>query len=85
MTAIVEMRPDFGFNGPDLDRLIEALEVRVQAREVLRIEQAAGFLSCSVRKINDMCAKGKLPYHRLEGFGGKLFLRSELIDYIKKH
>lgn len=85
MTAVIKMETDYGFPVADLDRLIAAMEGRMQAREVMRIEQAADFLSCSVRKVNDMCAKGKLPYHRLEGFGGKLFLRSEIVEFIKKH
>lgn len=72
-------------NIKDIDTLIEVLEKRVAAREVMRIEHAAQFLDISVRHVNHMCQKGQLPYHRLPGLGGKLFLRSEIIHLVKIH
>ena len=69
----------------DLNTLLVALRRLVEVKEVMTIEDAAAFLSCSVRKINDMCQHGKLPYHRLDGLAGKLFLRTELIEFVKRH
>lgn len=77
--------PDEYYSAKDIDRLFSALEKRLEAKEVLRIDDAAKFLSCSVRKINDMCQHDKIPYHRIDGLAGKIFLRSELIDFIKKY
>lgn len=72
-------------NIKDIDTLIEVIEKRVPAKEVMRIEDARNFLGISVRQINHMCQQEQLPFHRLPGLGGKLFLRSELIDHIKRH
>lgn len=84
MTAVVNLIPDGYFSNKDLERLLIELHKVVQQKEVLRIEDAAEFLSCSVRKINHLCQHDKLPYHRIDGLSGKVFLRSELIDFIKK-
>lgn len=84
--ATIEPRvvADEYYSAKDIDRLFAALEKRIQAREVLRIEQAAEFLGVSRKTLDNLCRAG-MPYHRLDGLGTKLFLRSELIDYIKRH
>jgi excisionase family DNA binding protein len=70
----------------DLETLIHALEKVILSRnEVMRVDQAAAFINISRAQVDRMCRDGQLPFHRLEGLGGKLFLRSELIDFIKKH
>jgi excisionase family DNA binding protein len=84
MTAVIKLHPEGQYSSKDIDALIHAIETRVQAREVMRIEQAADFLSVSRRKLDDLCRSGKMPFHRIEGLGGKIFLRSELIEYVKK-
>jgi len=78
-----KLMPDEYYSAKDIDRLFVALEKRFQAREIMRIEEAAKFLSISRRKVDDLCRAGKLPYHMLDGLGGKFFLRSELIEKIK--
>lgn len=85
MTAVIQMRPDGQYSLRDIDKLIDAIESRVHAREVMRIEHAVEFLGVSRSQIDRMCRDGKLPFHRIEGLGGKLFLRSELLEFIKKH
>lgn len=62
-----------------------ALVKRIQAREVLRIEDATAELGISIRKLDDLCAKHGLPHHRIPGMAGKIFLRSELIEYVRRH
>jgi hypothetical protein len=82
MTTQVQMVPESQFHDKDLERLLSELRGVVQ-RDVMRIEQAAAYLAVSITTLHLMCRKG-LPYHRVDGLGGKIFLRSELIDYIKK-
>jgi excisionase family DNA binding protein len=85
MTAVINMVPDGQWPATELDKLIHALETRIlETHEVMRIEHAADFLRISRAQIDRMCKDGQLPFHKLEGLGGKVFLRSELIDYIKK-
>ena len=79
------MEPEGQYSKVDLDRFLFELETRFKQKEVMRIEDVAAEFSCSVRKINHLCQHGKIPFHRIDGLGGKVFLRSELIDFIKKH
>lgn len=84
MTAVINMVPDGQWPAAELDKLIHALETRImENREVLRIEQATSFLGVSRKTVDNMCRRG-LPFHRIPGLDGKVFLRSELLDYIKK-
>lgn len=87
MTRVVAMPVDQGpYNEQELEALIHGLEKVILARkEVMRVESAAAFLNISRAQVDRMCRDGQLPFHRLDGLGGKLFLRSELIDHIKKH
>ena len=85
MTAQVNFIPDGQYSPIDLDKFLFELEARFKQKEVMKIEQAAEFLTCSSSKIHELCRKDKIPYHRVDGIGGKLFLRSELIEYVKKH
>ena len=72
----------YSFNLKDLNTLVVALKRFGESKEVMHTKEAAAFLGISVSKLYRM---KNLPYHRLEGLEGRLFLRSELIDYIKKH
>lgn len=83
--AIIEpnLVPDEYYSAKDIDRLFAALEKRMQAREVLRIEHVMDLLEISRAQVDRMCKDGQLPFHKLEGLGTKLFLRSELIGRIK--
>ena len=84
MTAVINMVPDGQWPATELDKLIHALEARIlETREVLRIEQMTDFFGVSRKTVDNMCRRG-LPFHRVPGLNGKVFLRSELIDYIKK-
>ena len=76
--------PDEYYSIKDIDRLFAALEKRLEASEVMRSEQTEVFLNVSRTTLNIMCRKG-LPYHTVPGLSGKIFLRSELIDFVKKH
>lgn len=78
------MFPEGYFQNKDLERLLIELGRIIPQKEVLRIEDAAELMRCSVRKVNHLCQHGKIPYHRVDGLGGKIFLRSELIEWIKK-
>lgn len=77
--------PDEYYSIKDINRLIEALEKRMKVREVMRIEHAMKFLGIGRSQIDRMCKNGHLPFHCIEGLSGKLFLRSELIEFIKRH
>jgi excisionase family DNA binding protein len=87
MTRVIPMPVEQGsYNEKELEALIHGLEKVILARnEVMRVDQAAAFINISRAQVDRMCRDGQLPFHRLEGLGGKLFLRTELIDFIKKH
>lgn len=85
LTAQVNFIPAGQYSPVDLDRFLFELEARFKQKEVMRIEQAAEFLSCSVSKMYELCRNDKIPSHRVDGIGGRLFLKSELLDFIKKH
>lgn len=54
-----------------------------QPDEVMSVEEAAKFLSISVPTVYSKSSKGTLPVFKPEGSKNILFLRSELIEYIK--
>jgi hypothetical protein len=74
--------PDEYYSASDIDRLFAALEKRIVPREILLIEDALVALNCTRSTLDRMVKKG-LPYHTVPGLGGKMFLRSELIAYVK--
>lgn len=84
--AIIEPRalPDdhYSFNLHDLKTLIVAIERFAESKQVMHAEDAAAFLGISERTLNRLI--GSLPSHKLEGIG-RVWLKSELIDYIKRH
>lgn len=84
MTAVVNMVPEGYFQNKDLERMLIEIRRVAEQDEVMRSEQAEVYLKVSRTTLNVMCRKG-LPYHTVPGLGGKIFLRSELIEFIKKH
>jgi excisionase family DNA binding protein len=85
MTPVINMVPDGQYSIKDIDALLAALESRVQAREVMHRQEAADYLGINVRTLDRMSKRGELPFHQLKGLEVRLFLRSELIAFIKKH
>lgn len=81
MTAIIALKPDTHYNPIDLDRFISELEIRFQQKEVMHSQDAADFLGIAKNTLYK--AKG-LPSHKIEGLG-IVYLRSELIEFIKRH
>jgi excisionase family DNA binding protein len=72
---------------PELEALLERAAQRGAAQvqpppEVLDVEGAAALLCLGVKTVRDWAAAGKLPSHRLGS--GHRFLRSELLDHIRK-
>lgn len=80
MTAQVQFIPEGTYSIKDLDTLIIALETRIHAREVMHTQQAADFLGISKQTLY----RSKFPFHKVEGLEGRLYLRTELIERIKK-
>lgn len=81
MTAIIQLKPEGQFINKDLERLLIELREIAHAPEVMDTQQAAAFLGISASKLYRM---DNIPSHRVPKISGKVFLRSELIDYIKK-
>ena len=83
MTAVIQMRPDGRYQNQDLQRLVEELAEVVKQQEVMRTKEAAAFLGISQSQLYRI--QSCLPSHQVPGIAGRIFLRSELIDFIKKH
>lgn len=82
-TAVIEMIPEGQFSIKDLDILIFALEGRVKAQEVMHRKDAAKFLGMSVRNLDALSSNKRIPFHKPEGWP-KMYLRSEILDFIKR-
>ena len=82
MTAIIQMLPDGRYSNPDLEKLANELIQYVQYPDVMRSKEAAKFLGIGKTKIYQM---DRIPSHKLPGIVGKFYLKSELIEFIKKH
>lgn len=82
MKAIIQMIPDGRYSNPDLERLANELREYVSWPEVMRTKQAAQFLGIGKTKMYQM---DRIPSHQLPDIAGKFYLKSELIEYIKKH
>lgn len=71
----------------ELDKIILALQARVGhhlEEKIMHRKDVAAFLGIGTRQVDKLSNAGKLPYHRLDGLAAKLYLRSELIQLIKK-
>lgn len=82
MTAVIQMRPEGQYTNKDLERLVAELREFFQQQEVMFTKDAASFLGISANKLYQMPS---VPSHRMPGIAGRVYLRSELIDYIKRH
>ncbi len=76
------MLPDGRYSNPDLEKLANELIQYVQYPDVMRSKEAAKFLGIGKTKIYQM---DRIPSHKLPGIVGKFYLKSELIEFIKKH
>ena len=54
-----------------------------EVEEPILIEEAAKFLKCSKRSVEDEISKGNLPYHQKKKGARIYFFKSELNDWIK--
>jgi hypothetical protein len=71
----------------DLDRLIHAIQLRVQQvqeEQIMHRKEAAKFLGIGTRQLDKLTNASKLPYHRIEGLAAKLYLRTELLEHVKR-
>lgn len=77
------MDPDDGrYSNQDLERLAKALRNYLGFPEVMWTQQAAEFLDISKAKLYQL---DRIPSHQIPGISGRVYLKSELIEYIKKH
>lgn len=81
-TAIIQMKPTGHYSNPDLERLASELRDYVTFPDVMRTKEAAKFLGIGKTKMYQM---DRIPSHQLPGISGKFYLKSELIEFIKKH
>lgn len=72
--------PDEYYSIEDVDRLLKALVDRMNAEAVMHAKEVAAFLGVSERTV----FRSELPFHKVKGLG-RVYLRSEIIEYIKKH
>lgn len=82
MTAIIAMKPEGRYANADLERLLNELKEYAGFPEVLHQQDAANFLGISYSKLRRM---DNVPYHKLPGLSGRIYLKSELLTYITKH
>jgi len=82
MTRIIPMRSEGRYESKDLERLVNELYEHQQHKEVMHAKEAAAFLGIgltSLYKCKD------IPHHTLPGLEGRIYLKDELIDFIKQH
>lgn len=82
MTAVIQMKPAGQYSNQDLERLANELRDYVSFPDVLHQQDAANFLGISYSKLRRM---DNVPSHKLPGLSGRIYLKSELIDFIKRH
>lgn len=75
-----------GFSIKDIDTLIKAVETRIEAnkKEVLLNTEVAELLGVTVRTVDRMRKAGSLKGHRMAGVKVWFYLRSEIIEKIRK-
>lgn len=82
MTAVIQLKPEGRYTNADLERLANELIEYVRYPDVMRTKQAAEFLGIGKTKMYQM---DRIPSHNIPGITGKFYLKSELIEFIKKH
>jgi predicted DNA-binding transcriptional regulator AlpA len=80
----VQFVPEGQFSTKDLDVFLRELEIRFKHKEVMHRKEVSEFMGLSERTVDRLSKPGGLPFHTIEGLSGKLYLRSELIEHIKK-
>lgn len=81
MTAVIQMKPEGRYSNPDLERLVIEMSEVVKQKEVMHAKEAADFIGVSERQIYRI---PNIPSHKVSGVG-RVFLRDELIDFIRNH
>lgn len=82
-TPQIQLVPEGQFSNKDLDAFLFELERRWKSKEILHVQEAADYLGISKSKLYRM-PKEVFPYHEVEGMAGRLYLKSELLNAIKK-
>lgn len=82
MTAVIQMLPEGRYSSKDIERLADELIQYVSYPDVMRTKQAAQFLGIGKTKMYQL---DRIPSHKLPGIAGKFYLKSELLEFIKKH
>lgn len=82
MTAVIQMKAEGRYSNPDLERMANELTDYLAVPEVMDTQTAATFLGISASKLYRM---DNVPSHKVPGLKGKRYLKSELINHIKKH
>ena len=78
----VAMIPEGKYSQTELGTLITELERFYKGKEVMHTKEAAAFLGIGVTTLYRI-PKTSLPYHKIEGLEGRLYLRSELLHSIR--
>lgn len=61
--------------------MVVALKRLVESKEVMHAKEAAAFMGIGMTSLY----KCQAPFHQIKGIAGLIYLRSELIEVIKKH
>lgn len=79
-TPVIIMKPEGRFTNHDLELLLsEMREFVMREKEVMHVKEVAALLGVTERTVYTT-----VPSHKVPGLG-RVYLRSEIIDYIKKH
>lgn len=82
MTAVIQLKPEGRFSNKDLEALATELRDCLGFPEVLHQQDAARFLGISYSKLRRL---DRVPAHKIPGLKGTIYLKSELLEFIKKH
>lgn len=77
----IQMAPPTPFTIQELDTLLVALESRVKAKEIMQRQDLALYLGVSLRTVD----RSTLPFHYIPGTNIKVWIRSQVLEAIKKH
>lgn len=81
MTAVIQLNPTGRYSHQELETFVSEIRTYVEReKEVMHAKEVAAFLGVSERTV----FRSELPFHKVKGFG-RIYLRSEVIDFIKKH
>jgi len=80
---VIRMLPTAPISNEQLESLKAHLKEALKEKEVLDINEVGEMLGIGATKMYSI-PKSVIPYHKLEGIKKRFYLRSELIDIIKK-